>query len=113
MDLSVARRGGSELFMHYPIHLKEASWLHTPPVAAWFRSFVAQFVPEDFVSKIRLGCEYPGYAGRITVLYMMPSPEEAEERLVQRTDLPQWGNSYRHPSLHALFLPNQTDLHRK
>ena len=74
----------NELFNYYPFKHKESLWLRTPTVANIVYGCLKPFMSTELKSNFHLGCQLDGYEGRIDKLFQMPTPEIAQQNMLER-----------------------------
>lgn len=87
-DPKIDQRFMGDLFCYFPFKHKESLWLNTPTVANIAYAALKPFLSTpDKKANFHLGCKLEGYEeGRIDQLFLMPTPEEAQESAVRRME---------------------------
>ncbi|CAB9515236.1 expressed unknown protein [Seminavis robusta] len=71
------------LFKHYPIKHQELTWMHSSSIANLLHSLFKS-MDRDFATSIRLGCQIDCCNGKLETIFLTPTPEVAEARLLKK-----------------------------
>jgi hypothetical protein len=83
-DVKTSERGWTELLTVYPTIFRQLKYFHTGVFANLSASLMKHFLPEHIRNKIQVGCEYEG---RLDTLYLVPSLEAANNRILERLQI--------------------------
>eukprot|EP00797_Seminavis_robusta_P010465 Sro1775_g296890.2 (109) ;mRNA; r:21017-21343 len=65
-----------ELKLHYPVILKEISWLRAATAATVMYGLCKHFLPQEVQNKVNLGCEFEAFDGRLDELFLTHRTQE-------------------------------------
>lgn len=83
-DLNTIERTWVEILGVYPVIFRQIKYFHTGMFANMAAALMKRFLPEAIHTKIQLGCRFEG---RLDTFYLIPSPEAANERILERMQI--------------------------
>ena len=83
INYKVLKRLWTEIVAAYPCKFAKFKFFNVSSTFLIVNSMFKQFLPEDARRVIELGCQYED---RLDTLYLVPTPEQARQRLLDRVN---------------------------